>query len=45
MYPHVEVKMAFITTSYPRASPIEVDKLITISIENALRDIDEIDKF
>ena len=44
-FPPIEIDYAFVTTVYPGASPHEVEKLITIPIEDALKEIEGIDTF
>lgn len=43
--PSVEVDYVFVTTVYPGASPQEVEKLITIPIEDAIDTIDGLDTY
>lgn len=44
-FPEVKIDYVFVLTVYPGASSLEVEKLITIPIEDALKDIDGIDTF
>ena len=44
-FPAVQIDYVFISTIYPGASPLEVEKLITIPIEDTLKNIDGIDTF
>ena len=41
--PNINFNMALILTLYPGVSPEEVEKLITIKIEDAVEDVDKID--
>ena len=41
--PNIEIDYVFVHTIYPGASPHEVEKLVTIPIEDKLKDIDGID--
>jgi multidrug efflux pump subunit AcrB len=43
-FPNVNFNMATIETIYPGAAPQEVEKLITIPIEDEIRDVDGIDE-
>jgi len=43
--PSIEIDYVFVMTPYPGASPQEVEKLVTIPIEDALDNIDGIDLF
>ena len=43
-FPHVVMDVMTITTPYPGSSPKEIEKLITIPIERALKEVDGIDK-
>lgn len=43
--PAIEIDYVFVMTSYPGASPQEVEKLVTIPIEDALDNIDGLDLF
>jgi len=45
VFPEISLDVVTITTAYPSASPEEVEDLITIPIEDALKDIDGIDTF
>lgn len=44
-FPEVELDWVFVNTIYPGASPQEVEKLVTIPIEDALKNIDGIDTY
>ncbi|MBN1384368.1 MAG: efflux RND transporter permease subunit [Elusimicrobia bacterium] len=44
-FPEVELDWVFARTIYPGASPQEVEKLVTIPIEDALKNIDGIDNY
>jgi len=41
--PNITFNMALIMTTYPGVSPEEIEKLITIKIEDAIEDVDKID--
>jgi len=41
--PNITFNMALIITTYPGVSPEEIEKLITIKIEDAIEDVDKID--
>ena len=41
--PNISFNMAIILTSYPGVSPEEIEKLITIKIEDEIEDVDKID--
>lgn len=43
-YPQVDLEFISIITLYPKASPSEVEKLVTIPIENELKDMEEVEK-
>ncbi|MFC2062168.1 efflux RND transporter permease subunit [Elusimicrobiota bacterium] len=43
--PYVQIDYVFVNTIYPGASPQEVEKLITIPIEDELKNIDGIDTY
>ena len=43
--PAIQIDYVFVLTIYPGASPQEVEKLVTIPIEDTLKNIDGIDKF
>lgn len=44
VFPEISLDVVTITTAYPSASPEEVEDLITIPIEDALKDVDGINK-
>ena len=44
VFPNVQLDLAIITTSYPGASPEEVEKNVTTPIERELKGVDHIDK-
>ena len=44
-FPAIQIDYVFISTFYPGASPQEVEKLITMPIEDTLKNIDGIDTF
>ena len=41
-FPNVNFDMATVTTVYPGSTPLEIEKLITISIEKELKEVDDI---
>ncbi|MFH1783432.1 MAG: efflux RND transporter permease subunit [bacterium] len=43
--PDISLNYAFVQTVYPGASPQEVEKLVTIPVEDAIKGIDEIDTY
>ncbi|MBU4134548.1 efflux RND transporter permease subunit, partial [bacterium] len=43
--PAIEIDYVFVTTPYPGASPQEVEKLVTMPLEDALANIDGIDLY
>ena len=43
VFPETELNLVFITTVYADASPTEVEDLITVPIEDALREIDDLE--
>lgn len=43
-FPTVDFDMVLITTVYPGAPPLEVEKLVTVPIENELREVTGIDE-
>ncbi|PKL91442.1 MAG: hypothetical protein CVV21_07610 [Candidatus Goldiibacteriota bacterium HGW-Goldbacteria-1] len=44
VFPNIQMGYIVITTVYPQAGSEEVEKLVTIPIENAIEDVDGIDK-
>jgi len=44
-FPEVELDMVSVTTIYPNASPEEVEDLVTIPIEDKIRDVEDVEEF
>ncbi len=43
-FPHVDFDIVIVTTIYPGAPPLEVEKLVTVPIEKELREVSNIDE-
>lgn len=44
VFPSFDLNLVSITTSYPRASPEEIEKTVTIPIENAIEGVEGVDE-
>ncbi|MBN2483233.1 MAG: efflux RND transporter permease subunit [Candidatus Omnitrophica bacterium] len=44
IFPNVDFDIVSITTAYPGATPVDVEKLITVPIEKELKEVDGIDE-